>query len=195
MKRFAPTFLMALLAAVLMVAFTGRPDVRAQTTVPGQPVVPLGYCQLATLSSALGLSSCVRSAFTGTGSGTALTTTSVTGIILVGDTVVGTGVPADTVIVAQVSGTTGGAGVYTTSKATTSSSASLTGGGIPPGATMAYLQAEAQIVRFRDDGGTPTSSVGIPMAATSTMLYSGRLTAIRFIEATSGGKINAAFYR
>jgi len=63
--------------------------------------------------------------FTGTGSGTNLTTTSVTGLISVGDTVSGSGVPANTTIVSQTSGTTGGAGVYVTSNATTSSSASL----------------------------------------------------------------------
>lgn len=64
--------------------------------------------------------------FTGSGSGTNLTVTSVTGYISAGDPVSGTGVPSSTVIVSQTSGTTGGAGVYVTNNATTSSSASLT---------------------------------------------------------------------
>jgi hypothetical protein len=64
--------------------------------------------------------------FTGSGSGTSLTVSSVTGQIFLGDVVSGTGVPAGTTIVSQVSGTEGGAGVYVTSKATTASAASLT---------------------------------------------------------------------
>lgn len=64
--------------------------------------------------------------FTGTGAGTNLTTSVVTGTINVGDTVFGTGVPTNTTIVSQTSGTPGGAGVYVTSNATTSSGASLT---------------------------------------------------------------------
>jgi baseplate J-like protein len=63
--------------------------------------------------------------FTGTGSGTNLTASSVVGKISVGDVVTGTGVPANTTIVSQSSGTPGGAGVYVTSNATTSSGASL----------------------------------------------------------------------
>lgn len=65
-------------------------------------------------------------AFTASGSGTNLTVTSVTGLISIGDTVSGTGVPASTTIVSQTSGTTGGAGVYVTSGATTASSAACT---------------------------------------------------------------------
>lgn len=167
----------------------------AQVSVPGLPMVPMGYCQLATLSSSIGLASCVRAAFTGTGSGTNLTTTSVTGIIKVGDTVTGTGVPAATTIVSQTSGTTGGAGVYVTSAATTSSSASLTSGGIPATSTAAMLQAESQIVRMRDDGGAPSATVGMPIAAAGTMFYAGTLSAARFIEATASGKLNILFYR
>jgi hypothetical protein len=64
--------------------------------------------------------------FTGTGSGTNLTVSAVTGKIEVGNTIAGTGVPAGTKIVSQTSGTPGGAGVYVTSGATTSSAAALT---------------------------------------------------------------------
>lgn len=62
----------------------------------------------------------VGAAFTGTGAGTNLTASAVTGVISVGDLVVGTGVPASTTIVSQTSGTPGGAGVYVTNNATTS---------------------------------------------------------------------------
>lgn len=64
--------------------------------------------------------------FTGTGSGTNLTASAVSGLISVGDVILGTGVPANTTILSQTSGTPGGAGVYVTSNATTSVAAALT---------------------------------------------------------------------
>lgn len=64
--------------------------------------------------------------FTGTGAGTNLTATSPSGTIVVGGLITGTGVPDGTVIVSQTSGTPGGAGVYVTSVATTSSGATIT---------------------------------------------------------------------
>ena len=66
--------------------------------------------------------------FTGTGSGTNLTTSAVAGYIVPGSTISGTGVPGGTTIVSQTSGTVGGAGVYVTSAATTSSGATITSG-------------------------------------------------------------------
>lgn len=67
----------------------------------------------------------VGAVFTGNGSGTNLTASAVTGQILPGQLVVGSGVPGGTTIVSQTSGPPGGAGVYVTSGATTSSGASL----------------------------------------------------------------------
>ena len=67
----------------------------------------------------------VGASFTGTGSGTNLTISAVTGLIEPGQLVQGTGVPASTTIVSQTSGTPGGAGVYVTNNATTSSGAAL----------------------------------------------------------------------
>jgi hypothetical protein len=69
---------------------------------------------------------CTPATFTATGSGTNLTVSSVFGVITVGDTISGTGIPAGTTITGQTSGTTGGAGVYTTSVATTASAAAVT---------------------------------------------------------------------
>jgi hypothetical protein len=63
---------------------------------------------------------------TGTATGTSLVMTNVTGAIPVGATVNGPGVPAATTIVTQQSGTSGGAGTYTTSQATTANAAALT---------------------------------------------------------------------
>jgi hypothetical protein len=58
----------------------------------------------------------------GTATGTSLVVTAVTGTIVIGAVVTGAGVPASppkTTIVAQTAGTTGAAGTYTTSQATT----------------------------------------------------------------------------
>lgn len=185
-------------AIALVLLISAAAPALAQS-IPGQRMTPLGNCQLsaAQLAASVGLSSCVRASFTGTGSGTSLTAASVTGVIKAGDAVTGTGVPAGTTIVAQLSGTAGGAGVYQTSAATTSSSASLTSGGIPASATMAFLQAEAASVRYRDDGGAPTASIGnlVVSGAGGEILYAGNLGAIRFIAASGSPLLNIAFYR
>lgn len=190
------TNILRLLFAMVWIAIANPADAQI---VAGQSVVPLGNCQLSAsqLGSSIGLASCVRGSFTGTGSGTNLTTTSVTGIILLGDAIAGTGVPAGTTIVSQTSGTAGGAGVYVTSAATTSSSSSLTSGGIPPGATMAYLQAETADVRYRDDGGAPTASIGniIVHGAGGQMVYAGTLSQIRFILLSGSPLLDISFYR
>jgi hypothetical protein len=73
---------------------------------------------------------------TGTATGTALSLTAiVNGPVLIGSTVTGPGIPASpaTTLIAQTSGSAGQAGTYTTSQATTCSSASLviTPGGGP----------------------------------------------------------------
>lgn len=86
------------------------------------------------ISTALAINGATAAAFTGffggaatgTGASTNLTVSSVTGFIDIGSTVTGTGVPASTTIISQTSGSTGGAGVYVTSQATTASSAALT---------------------------------------------------------------------
>lgn len=65
--------------------------------------------------------------FVGTASGTNLTIASVTsGFLSPGDTITGTGIPANTTIISQTSGTTGGTGVYVTSQVTTASGATIT---------------------------------------------------------------------
>lgn len=87
----------------------------------------------------------IGATFTGAGSGTNLTASAVTGTILVGQTVTGTGVPTNTTIVSQTSGTTGGAGVYVTSGATTSSGASLAAGEFVQGVLAASDTVQANI--------------------------------------------------
>lgn len=163
----------------------------------GLGLVPLGYCQMTALSAAtlITAANCVRASFTATGSGTNLTASSVTGTIRVGDLLAGTGVPADTRVVSQTSGTAGGAGVYVTSRATTSSAASLTSGGVPLGSTTALLSIESQAIRYADDGSTPTASAGMPIAVGQAFQYSSTLSALRLIEQAASAKANVLFYK
>jgi hypothetical protein len=193
MKRFA--FAVACWLAWFAPAF-------AQGTVPGQFLVPLGFCQFSAsqLGSAVAFSlPCTSASFTATaGSPNAsqLVVTSVTGYIRTGQIVAGTGITAGTTVVSQVSGTTGGAGTYLLSATNTASSASLTSGGIPPGATMAYLDAETNNVRWRDDGAAPTASVGsLIVAGQPGIFYTGTLSAMQFIAASGSPLLNVSFYR
>lgn len=68
-------------------------------------------------------------------------------------------------------------------------------GGIPKGATAAYIEAEAQAIRYRDDGVAPTASVGMPVVVSLPFFYSGTLSALQVISSTSGAKLNVLFYR
>lgn len=132
------------------------------------------------------------------GSGSAanqLTTSAVTGLISVGDTISGTGVPAGTTILSQTSGTTGGAGVYVTSVNTTAAAATvtsfgvvldvtavtgtlavgdaITGTGVPSGATLASQVSGAV-------GGVGIYTLNIPAtayaASTALTVVAGILT-------------------
>lgn len=113
----------------------------------------------ATVTGAIGAT------FTATGSSTNLTVTSVTGLISIGDKISGTGVPANTTIVSQTSGTTGGAGVYVTSAATTASAATVTAFG-----TVLNVTAVSSGVL---EVGDPISGTGIPTGAAIASQVSG----------------------
>lgn len=66
----------------------------------------------------------------------------------------------------------------------------------PDGVQSAVIQAEAQALRWRDDGGTPTATVGNPIAAGDSITYRGPgLSAMKLIESASGGIANITFYR
>lgn len=103
--------------------------------------------------------------FTATGTGTSLVVTAVTGVITPGETISGTGVPVGTTIVGQVSGTTGGAGTYTTSVATTAAAATVTSFGV-------FLTVTA-VASGSLDVGEPVTGTGIPALATIASQVSG----------------------
>lgn len=64
----------------------------------------------------------------------------------------------------------------------------------PAQASFAVINPEAQDVRWRDDGEDPTISVGMLLKADSEFTYQGDLSAIRFIEVTSGASLNVSYY-
>lgn len=142
--------------------------------------------------------------FTASGSGTNLTVSAVTGVLSIGETLSGTGIPAGTTIVSQTSGTTGGAGVYVTSQATTISAAtatsfgttltvtavssgsfdigeSVTGTGIPAGAVISSQISGAT-------GGVGVYALSVPATAYAA---STALTSVGGVTAT-GWKAQSA---
>lgn len=66
---------------------------------------------------------------------------------------------------------------------------------VPLGATTAVIVAEAQAIRYRDDGTDPSATVGQPSAVAAVIVYTGTLSAVRIIEQTSGAKVNVLYYR
>lgn len=62
--------------------------------------------------------------------------------------------------------------------------------------TMIQFTAEAQAVRYRDDGVAPTATVGMPIAVgTLPVTYEGAIGNIQFISQTSGAKLNVSYYK
>lgn len=132
MKRIKIAFTALAPFLLLAVWWPQIPDMaRAQIATPAPGMIPLGYCQLGTLSSSTGLGSC--------------------------------------------------------------------SGGIPAGSNAVIMRAEAQALRYRADGATtaPTATVGMPMLVADPPIYyrAGQLANLRFIEQTSGGKLNVTFYQ
>lgn len=65
---------------------------------------------------------------------------------------------------------------------------------VPATAMRAYLQASGQNVRYCDDGTNPTSTTGLQLYVGQLVVYSGDLSAIKFIEAAPGAKLDVAYY-
>lgn len=110
----------SLSVAINGVTFSGTPILSGATSFAGAAVI---------IASALGLTGKVDGSvtgqqgatFNGTASGTTLSIGTITGggVINVGDTLSGSGVPANTTITAQLTGTPNGTGTYTTNNSTT----------------------------------------------------------------------------
>ena len=62
---------------------------------------------------------------------------------------------------------------------------------------MAYLQAETADIRWRDDGGAPTTAIGniVVHGAGGQQFYAGTLAALQFIALSGSPLLDVAFYR
>jgi hypothetical protein len=65
---------------------------------------------------------------------------------------------------------------------------------VPSGAAYVRIQAEDRDVRWRDDGTSPTASVGMLLYEGALIEYEGDFSAIEFIEAAASAILNATFY-
>ena len=66
---------------------------------------------------------------------------------------------------------------------------------VPSGSTTTIVNVETSSVRWRDDGVAPTATVGMLLLPGQTLIYNGNLSAIQFIDVTSGAAIVANFYQ
>jgi hypothetical protein len=73
-----------------------------------------------------------------------------------------------------------------------SAAAALT---VPAGTILAMCTPETQAVRWRDDGTSPTASVGYPLPVGAELRYdAGGLAALKFIEQVASAKLNVVYY-
>ena len=184
------------LAAVAVALFLGT-QVYAQS---GLRQVPLGFCSVSSLGSAVKLTAtnCVFGSFTGVIAGTNLTVSSLTGSIVVGQPLVGSGIAAGTLITGQTSGTLGQAGIYSINNSQTVGSESMTTAGVPASASYVVLCATSQTINYRDDNTAPTATPGsggqfIP--ASQCIPYNGTITNLQFFQQAAGAVLGASFYQ
>ena len=61
---------------------------------------------------------------------------------------------------------------------------------------FALLQADAQNIRWRDDGTAPAAGTGMLLTAGDAPFpYDGNLSAIQFIATTSGAILSVSYYK
>lgn len=66
---------------------------------------------------------------------------------------------------------------------------------VPELSQWAFIQAESQDLRWRDDGTNPTASTGMLIKSGEGMWYNGRLSAFKMIEVVASGKANVSYYK
>lgn len=64
----------------------------------------------------------------------------------------------------------------------------------PANARQARIGAEAQVLRWRDDGTNPTATTGQRISAGTEIDYFGDLTKIHLIAETAGAIANISYY-
>lgn len=67
---------------------------------------------------------------------------------------------------------------------------------VPAGTTLAMLAIESNAVRYRDDGTSPTSTVGMPMSVgTQNFPYTGYLGGVQFIAQSGTATLDVNYYQ
>lgn len=131
------------------------------------------------INTAINASEPTEASFTASISGTVLTVTAVgSGTISPGQTVVGAGVTAATIIINQVSGAIGGIGVYTVNNTQTVASESMTGA------------ATAITVSFDSVSGAFIATSGITGAPSTAAFATGTLAASIFLTQATGAVVS-----
>lgn len=64
----------------------------------------------------------------------------------------------------------------------------------PANATWCAFRIETNAVRWRDDGTAPTATVGFPESVGDTFVYSGSLSAIKFIRQSADAALDGTCY-
>ncbi len=72
--------------------------------------------------------------------------------------------------------------------------ATATGLTVPAGASFAYITVRTNDVRWRDDGTSPTTTVGMLLKANEVLVYKGDLSAIEFIDVGAASAVDVAYY-
>lgn len=65
---------------------------------------------------------------------------------------------------------------------------------IPDSAHIAIFKAETEGIRWRDDGIPPTPTIGMPLLAGQSYLYTGDLSKVQLIEIQPSAVLNVAYY-
>lgn len=67
---------------------------------------------------------------------------------------------------------------------------------VPPGANFAVIRVEGVSVRYRDDSGDPTSSIGMLLLASEILQYDSAegIQKLSFIETAPSASVNVLYY-
>ena len=65
---------------------------------------------------------------------------------------------------------------------------------VPSGTQEAFIVCTGQTVYWRDDGTSPTASVGVPLLVNTGFPYTGSLSKIKIIETTPSATCNVSYY-
>jgi hypothetical protein len=65
---------------------------------------------------------------------------------------------------------------------------------VPQGVDRVLIQAQSGPIRWRDDGGAPSATVGFYLESTDSVLYGGEIEKIRMIQVGTTAQVFASYY-